>query len=165
MSRKNIFDISMEKINYNQVLINFVSRINRTVFMNTDAPFQGFNIEGYANVYFHSWKQSEGDYDIWQFRNSIGITQIIEKSNMNMVSEQELLIYLEYILNVYKIIELYAGDIKYLEKFMAKDKGYYIRSSKEEYLKIKEDIERLIDDLGYKIEFDECGEKVFVIEK
>lgn len=84
---------------------------------------------------------------------------------MNMVSEQDLLIYLEYILNVYKIIELYAGDIKYLEKFMAKDKGYHIRSSKEEYLKIKEDIERLIDDLGYKIEFDECEEKVIIIER
>lgn len=64
MSRKNIFDTSVEKINYNQVLINFVSRINSTVFMNTDAPFQGFNIKGYANVYFHSWKQSEGDYNI-----------------------------------------------------------------------------------------------------
>lgn len=164
MSRKNIFEIRVEKINYNQVLINFVSRINYTRFMNTDAPFQEFNIEGYADVYFPRWKQSEVDLSIWQFRNSVGITQIIEKSNVNMASEQDLLIYLEYILNIYKIIELYVGDVKYLDKFTAKDKGYYIRSNKEEYLKIKEDIERLIDELGYKIEFDEYKEKVVIIE-
>ena len=173
MSIKNIFDVRKENRDFKILFEKIYKKVNEIeflyengIFIEPEKRFKRLSLEDYANIFFPKWKQSQWDSNLEEFKTNIGIDNIKHKSDTNELTKGDLLRYLEYILNLYKIIELYADEIEKTGKSInvIKEK-YYIKSSKEEYFKIKSDIEMLINDLDFKVEYFKNEEKVLVVEK
>lgn len=145
MERKNIFDILREKINIKYQLDKIEDLLGERCFW-------GYaSLEDLVNEYcFHDWKWRGRCISCEDMRECLGITY---QDISNYSEDQDVVLnYLEYIVNL-----IWLCNTKVL--------GEETESYDVEYQYLQENVEGLIEDLGYEAKVLNEEERVLLIEK
>lgn len=152
MMRRNIFELMQEKYNYSEE-IKKLSVLLEEFMINCNQS--KFTLEEFVDEYeFDNWKNSYHFIDCEELKDSIGINKIITyASRGKSLSIEEILLFLEYVLNIINLCE------KSQQMFFRYT--YFIKP----YFRVKKNIEILLSNLNYEYKYFEKEEKVLLIEK
>lgn len=149
MARKTIFDILSGEIDAEYEYRNLVELLKEKMFAGTDHIYDyKWDIEDYIDKYcFHLWKDKGTSLSCRDMRTRLGVTD--DESDIDVA---QLLIFLEYILNICNLIEKGVG------------KRPFEFSKLSAYHNLLMIIATLLDKLGYKaIDIEET--KTVLVEK
>ena len=138
--RKNIFEIMQEKYNYAEE-IKKLSRLLHESMIKYDQ--EEFTLEEFVDEYeFDNWKNSYHYIDCEELKQAIGINKIIAYiSRGNSISIKQVLLFLEYILNIISLCEK-SQPIFFRH-------AYFIKP----YSRLKMNIEILLSNLNYEYKY------------
>lgn len=143
--RRNIFDILKENVNI-EVEVETIEELGEEDLIVEGRNY--YSLEEFVDEYcIRDWKNRNRCITCEQIRKKIGISSL----DMIMYSEKEILLYLEYMINM---IYLVNNHIK--NSFFEIEK---------EYIYLEENVNGLIDDLGYEPKEFEEMEQVILVEK
>ena len=143
--RRNIFDILKENVNI-EVEVETIEELGEEDLIVEGRNY--YSLEEFVDEYcIRDWKNRNRCITCEQIRKKIGISSL----DMIMYSEKEILLYLEYMINM---IYLVNNHIK--NSFFEIEK---------EYIYLEENVNGLIDDLGYEPKEFEEKEQVILVEK
>lgn len=150
--RKNIFEIMQEKYNYAEE-IKKLSRLLHESMIKYDQ--EEFTLEEFVDEYeFDNWKNSYHYIDCEELKQAIGINKIIAYiSRGNSISIKQVLLFLEYILNIISLCEK-SQPIFFRH-------AYFIKP----YSRLKMNIEILLSNLNYEYKYFEKEQQVLLVEK
>lgn len=150
--RKNIFEIMQEKYNFTEE-INKLSRLLDESMIKYDQL--EFTLEEFVDEYeFDNWKNSYHYIDCKELKQAIGINKIIADISIgNSILIEEVLLFLEYILNIINLCEK-SQPIFFRH-------AYFIKP----YSRLKMNIEILLSNINYEYKYFEKEQKVLLVEK
>ena len=150
--RKNIFEIMQEKYNYAEE-IKKLSRLLHESMIKYDQ--EEFTLEEFVDEYeFDNWKNSYHYIDCEELKQAIGINKIIAYiSRGNSISIKQVLLFLEYILNIISLCEK-SQPIFFRH-------AYFIKP----YSRLIMNIDILLSNLNYEYKYFEKEQQVLLVEK
>ncbi len=140
MSRTNIFEILDQKENISSQ-INKIEELLSEVSVDKSIP------EDIVDMYcMREWKARGRCTSCEEIRKRLQITYANIK---NKLSEEQVLLYLEYVVNIIWLC----------------NERYGVEDAEDEYIYLQENVIGLLDDLGYETKVFEDEEKVILVEK
>lgn len=140
MSRRNIFEILDQKENIS-------SQINKIEELLSEASVDNSIPEDIVDMYcMRQWKARGRCTSCEEIRKRLQITYANIK---NKLSEEQVLLYLEYVANIIWLC----------------NERYGVEDAEDEYIYLQENVIGLLDDLGYEKKVFEDEEKVILVEK
>ncbi len=145
MSRKSIFEMLADNWDLHEEISKIDQILTSYIFT---GPYRGSTAPELIDEYtFGTWKQRNRCLNFWEFRNRLGISNILNEQNPSVL---DVLIYLEYACNMHYLI------IK---------TRFWCTLNEDTISMLSGNITAALEHLGYEEHFFDEEEKVILVEK
>ena len=166
--RKNIFDRIQELGHNTENEMDKIYKIfkEKCFQFNANNTAMSTTLEEAVDVFqLHLWKQRRTATTLHELKTLLGILQTENKiaypSENKMLNLDEVIIYLEYILNIVMLAFEVRSRIHVEQKFCK----YYVRLEESGVLMLLENIDILLDNMNYQRKTNDKEERVIIVEK